>query len=248
MSSGPRTPEDLPSLAQVTIREDSTESYYSSGHSSHSSSTLPLMSVSSVPHLDIDSIKKKRKGSTGKGLCRGCGDQIVGKSVSSKDGSLSGKWHKTCFCCAECGTRNFQQGLTTVAAAASTNTAEFYILKDRPLCHGCYHRENNSVCEACQGGIEGACLDLDAGPNSTDKLRYHVACVKCADCSVVLDPQIGYVSVLDGVFFCPNHAESRLLQSPTLAQHQQHQQPPGLAQGGTKTSVVEKRRTRMLMM
>ena len=34
--------------------------------------------------------------------CRGCGQAIVGKSVSSADGRLTGRYHKACFVCFTC--------------------------------------------------------------------------------------------------------------------------------------------------
>ncbi|KAF7173727.1 hypothetical protein CNMCM6106_007764 [Aspergillus hiratsukae] len=37
-----------------------------------------------------------------KGRCRGCGEAILGKSVSSKDGRLTGRYHRECFVCCHC--------------------------------------------------------------------------------------------------------------------------------------------------
>ncbi|KAI9844709.1 MAG: hypothetical protein M1837_005451, partial [Sclerophora amabilis] len=45
---------------------------------------------------------KKRPTAVVKGNCRGCGDAIRGKSVSSADGQLTGRYHKHCFVCKTC--------------------------------------------------------------------------------------------------------------------------------------------------
>lgn len=212
-SSGPRTPDDTstPGVTPI-IREEKGE------EENYKNSIVPQ-----VPQPEQED-RKRRKSK--KGPCRGCGVPIVGKSVSSRDGSLSGRWHKDCFCCAGCGTRDFQKGNTHLHSAA----AEFYIFADRPLCHECYHRENDSICRMCQRGIEGECLDDGIS-------RYHLTCLRCAECMTLLDPRVGFISVVNGTFFCPAHAEAHA-QSEHVRTNS----------GRTKTSVVEKRRTRMLMM
>ena len=172
---------------------------------------------------------KRRKSK--KGPCRGCGEIILGKSVSSRDGQLSGRWHKECFCCAKCGTRDFQRG----NKEHSTASVEFYILMDMPLCHQCYHEENNSVCPMCVRGIEGECLDDGIS-------RYHLACLRCTDCSTLLDPRVGFLSVIDGVFYCPTHAEYHAARAAALLPARSN------SRGEPRTTIVERRRTQLMMM
>ncbi|TVY17876.1 Paxillin-like protein 1 [Lachnellula arida] len=97
-----------------------------------------------------------------KGNCKGCGEAITGKSVSSADGRLTGRYHKHCFVCATCS-EPFQ---------AST----FYVINDRPYCERHYHKLNGSVCTACDKGIEGQFLE------SEGKQKFHPGCLTCADC------------------------------------------------------------------
>lgn len=122
-----------------------------------------------------------------RGNCKGCGDAIVGKSISSADGRLSGRYHKACFVCTECR-EPFQ-------------TAEFYVHEDQPYCKRHYHQVNGSVCGSCRDGIEGQYLEDE----STKK--YHVQCFRCGDCNVVL--RDGYFDV-DGRAYCEKDAFRRL--------------------------------------
>ena len=96
---------------------------------------------------------------TSRGRCRGCGEQIIGKSISSADGRLSGRYHKACFACQMCR-RPFQ-------------SAEFYVLDNLPYCHHHYHQLNNSLCGVCSCGIEGPCLE------TVQKERFHPGCFTC---------------------------------------------------------------------
>lgn len=211
-SSGPRTPNDLPlgAAAAVVIHQQ--------GHE------VSTVHTHTPPKTDLNVGRRRSK----KGPCRGCGNTIIGKSVSASDGTLSGRWHRECFRCAGCDTQDFQRGNQHATSA----TAEFYILRDRPLCHQCYHEENNSMCPLCERGIEGACLDDGIS-------RYHPACLKCADCQALLDPGYGFISVVNGVFYCPGHAEMHARAEVARTNSRGEQ---------TKTTVVEKRRTQFLMM
>ncbi len=106
--------------------------------------------------------EKPRRPATSKGNCKGCGVPIKGKSVSSADGRLTGRYHKDCFVCNTCS-EPFQ-------------TATFYVLKDAPYCERHYHKLNGSVCKTCDKGIEGQYLE------SEDKQKFHPPCLTCADC------------------------------------------------------------------
>lgn len=94
-----------------------------------------------------------------KGNCRGCGELIHGKSVSSADGRLTGRYHKQCFVCSTCKDP-FQ-------------TADFYILEDQPYCGRHYHLLNNSICTGCDVGIEGQYLETEL------KQKFHPKCFTC---------------------------------------------------------------------
>lgn len=97
-----------------------------------------------------------------KGNCRGCGEMIVGKSVSSADGRLTGRYHKHCFVCRTCK-EPFQ-------------TADFYVMDNHPYCHRHYHTLNQSLCSVCDRGIEGPYMETDA-----DK-KFHPHCFTCKVC------------------------------------------------------------------
>ena len=94
-----------------------------------------------------------------KGSCRGCGELIFGKSVSSADGRLTGRYHKPCFVCRTCK-EPFQ-------------TADFYVLSNQPYCARHYHQLNDSLCTTCDQGIEGQYLETEV------KRKYHPQCFTC---------------------------------------------------------------------
>jgi hypothetical protein len=106
--------------------------------------------------------KPIRLPTTSKGNCKGCSEPIKGKSVSSADGRLTGRYHKQCFVCTTCS-EPFQ-------------TSTFYVIKDAPYCERHYHKLNGSVCTTCDTGIEGQYLE------SERKQKFHPGCLTCADC------------------------------------------------------------------
>ncbi|PYI14361.1 hypothetical protein BO99DRAFT_25931 [Aspergillus violaceofuscus CBS 115571] len=110
-----------------------------------------------------------------KGPCRGCGEMILGKSVSSADGRLTGRYHRACFVCFQCKTP-FQ-------------TADFYVLEDRPFCAQHYHERNGSLCATCHTGIEGQYLETDErrGRGPGDRQKFHPECLKCRTCGIALN-------------------------------------------------------------
>jgi hypothetical protein len=115
----------------------------------------PITSPSEDPQFR----KGHKRAPTSKGSCRGCGDQIFGKSVSSADGRLTGRWHKQCFVCQTCR-EPFQ-------------SAEFYVLDNLPFCARHYHELNRSLCKRCDHGIEGPCLE------TVNRDRFHPNCFTC---------------------------------------------------------------------
>jgi hypothetical protein len=123
-------------------------------------SPLPLRSTdrSRTPPKN----KPVRRPTTSKGNCKGCGELIKGKSVSSADGRLTGRYHKQCFVCKTCS-EPFQ-------------TSTFYVINDAPYCERHYHKLNGSVCTTCDKGIEGQYLE------SERRQKFHPGCLTCADC------------------------------------------------------------------
>ena len=94
-----------------------------------------------------------------RGRCRGCKELIVGKSVSSADGQLTGRYHKSCFVCTTC--------------QAPFQTADFYLLDNKPYCGPDYHVLNGSLCTSCDCGIEGQYVETEG------KQKFHPACFTC---------------------------------------------------------------------
>ncbi|KAK9782618.1 hypothetical protein SCAR479_00961 [Seiridium cardinale] len=140
-----------------------------------------------APHL--------RQPSTGRsrGNCKACKLPITGKSISSADGRLTGRYHKACFVCTTC-----QSPFTS---------AEFYVLNDKPYDSGCYHRLNGSLCTTCGVGIEGQYLEDDSAH------KHHPGCFRCGDCGMAL--QDGYFEV-NGKAYCERDAWKRV-QQPVMA-------------------------------
>ena len=114
-----------------------------------------------------------------KGLCRGCSLPIKGKSVSSADGQLTGRYHKQCFICKTC--------------KSPFQTSDFYVWGNEPYCKRDYHIVNGSVCGGCERGIEGEYLQVDGVEEGTEdetkdrKMegkggKWHVGCFVCSVC------------------------------------------------------------------
>lgn len=148
-----------------------------------------------------------------RGNCKACGLAITGKSISSADGRLTGRYHKACFVCMTC--------------SEPFPTAEFYVHDDRPYCQRHYHKMNGSLCGSCRDGIEGQYLEDE----STKK--YHVACFRCGDCQNVL--RDGYYEV-DGRAFCERDAWRRIQQtqrrSPSMSSQRSYGSSSNLAPPG----------------
>ena len=101
----------------------------------------------------------RRTTATNKGKCRGCNEMITGKSVSSADGRLTGRYHKHCFVCRTCK-EPFQ-------------TADFYVIGNHPYCSRHYHQLNGSLCRTCDRGIEGQYVETEL------KQKFHPSCFTC---------------------------------------------------------------------
>ncbi|KAF7511815.1 hypothetical protein GJ744_003546 [Endocarpon pusillum] len=116
-----------------------------------------------------------RRGTRGgkKGICRGCSQPIMAgqKSISSKDGRLSGRYHKQCFACHTCH--------------GPFETADFYVHDDHPFCSEHYHALNGSLCTGCGKGIEGQYLEATK-TNGKEAEKFHPQCLTCSTCCVSL--------------------------------------------------------------
>ena len=143
------------------------------------------LSVSPAPpaHSRYPEPSARRPPTANKGNCRGCGDLIHGKSVSSADGRLTGRYHKRCFVCQTCQ-QPFQ-------------TADFYVMNNQPYCARHYHELNDSLCTNCDRGIEGQYLETEL------QQKFHPHCFSCQDCHKILrDDYFEF----NGKTLCEQHA------------------------------------------
>ncbi|KAJ5445807.1 Zinc finger LIM-type [Penicillium cf. griseofulvum] len=142
-----------------------------------------------------------------KGKCRGCNETITGKSISSSDGRLTGRYHRGCFVCFECHSP-FQ-------------TVDFYVLNNRPFCAQHYHERNGSLCAGCHTGIEGHYLEtVERNPARPDRRRFHTQCLQCRTCHVLLK---GDYFEWNGEVFCERDAR----RAAAASHHHHHPPPPG---------------------
>ena len=148
-------------------------------------SHLSNLRVSPAPaaHSRYPESSARRPPPPSKGSCRGCGDLIRGKSVSSADGRLTGRYHKQCFVCQTCQ-RPFQ-------------TADFYVMNNQPYCARHYHELNDSLCTSCDRGIEGQYLETEL------RQKFHPYCFSCQECHIILRDD--YYE-FNGKTLCEQHA------------------------------------------
>lgn len=167
-------PADLPALtesmtlAPPPLRDPAVHSGRSSPITSTNDSfaALPPPSEGLVPSSDhvlasssAHLPKTHRTASPNKGRCKGCDELIVGKSVSSANGRLTGRYHKGCFTCMTC--------------KELFRTTDFYIHNNHPYCQRHYHKLNQSLCIACDSGIEGQYIETE------NKQKFHQECFTC---------------------------------------------------------------------
>ncbi|KAL9111788.1 MAG: hypothetical protein Q9227_003847 [Pyrenula ochraceoflavens] len=133
---------------------------------------LPPSSASVISSSSTSSRPRRNPTlSSTKGTCRACSLPITGKSVSSADGRLTGKYHKECFVCKTCG--------------EPFRTTDFYVLNDHPYCGQHYHALNGSLCASCGNGIEGPFLET-AVTQSKGQEKFHPDCFACTTCRIQL--------------------------------------------------------------
>ncbi|KAL4981021.1 hypothetical protein BDW66DRAFT_163976 [Aspergillus desertorum] len=126
-----------------------------------------------------------------RGPCRGCGEMIIGKSISSADGRLTGRYHRACFVCFQC--------------RLPFETNDFYVLNDHPYCAQHYHERNGSICAGCHEGIEGEYLETNerTSPGPGDTQKFHLACLRCRTCNIDLQ---GEYYEWNGYVYCERDA------------------------------------------
>ncbi|KAK9389516.1 hypothetical protein V1515DRAFT_268350 [Lipomyces mesembrius] len=164
------------------------------------------MEESSTLSTSLGSLTKLSQAKvTDKAKCQGCGLPILGKSISSVDGRVPGKWHRDCFKCTAC--------------RSPFPTGEVYVLESMPYCARDYHLQNGSICAVCGEGVEGECLELeDATVEEHDeriteeremaaeshcRKRVHTTCFRCWECKVLLKDE--YYE-MQGRYLCEVHA------------------------------------------
>ncbi|KAK6903099.1 hypothetical protein I203_108361 [Kwoniella mangroviensis CBS 8507] len=131
--------------------------------------------------------------------CRRCNLPIEKSAVSSSDGQLKGKWHRTCFTCFKCD-KPFEGD-------------DFYVLNGRPFCQFHYHEENGTLCasSSCHQPIEGSCI-VTPGPNPQ---RFHPGHLKCdhrggvSGAQNCREPMDEYYEI-DGSRYCERHVGEAL--------------------------------------
>ena len=188
----PNAEPRAPPARQISSPLTSPEEYVVSSPDRQSNNLhLSPALVLSPPATAFQRRSPTRAGSSDKGPCRGCGELIKGKSVSSADGRLTGRYHKSCFVCKMCNSP-FQ-------------TADFYVISNLPYCARHYHELNNSLCQGCDRGIEGQYLETES------RHKFHSYCFTCQDCHRILrDDYYEW----NGRTLCEQHA-FRAVQQPS---------------------------------
>ncbi|MCO5598598.1 hypothetical protein L7F22_052695 [Adiantum nelumboides] len=92
--------------------------------------------------------------------CRKCKQAIRTVGVRSKDGALTGLFHRECFSCLQCD--------------ATFDDGTFYVFENAAYCSQHYHMLNGTICQGCNSGIEGQCRQL----TETGE-RFHQHCFTC---------------------------------------------------------------------
>ncbi|ODV95266.1 hypothetical protein PACTADRAFT_33844 [Pachysolen tannophilus NRRL Y-2460] len=164
----------------------------------------------------ISNEKPDIKYPAGKGPCRRCGLNIIGKSIWSKDGQLSGRWHRDCFSCHNCA-MVFDKG------------SNCYVIQDHPYCEQHFHELNDSLCHICTKGIEGQCLENE------NKEKFHPGCLTCHKCGEFITRDY---FIVDQMPLCERDGLMEIQFERERALH--------FAGGGLDVSKIEKRRTRLL--
>lgn len=159
-----------------------------------------LATTPKAPPVPVEeSAPLQRRKTTGRRKCRGCDQVIIGKSIASADGRLTGRYHKACFSCKQC--------------KSPFETATFYVHDNHPYCGRHYHELNGSLCKKCDDGIEGQYLETGQAQ------KFHQGCFTCDDCQKPL--QDDYYE-LGGKALCETHAFRPMHQTSLLGPGRRH--------------------------
>ena len=160
----------------------------------------PETTIPKLPPVPEDApAPLQRRKTNGRRKCRGCDQVIIGKSIASADGRLTGRYHKACFSCKQC--------------QSPFETATFYVHENHPYCARHYHEINGSLCKRCDQGIEGQYLE------TSQAQKFHQACLTCSDCQRPL--QDDYYE-LAGKALCEAHAFRSRQQTSLLGPGRRH--------------------------
>ncbi|SMN17903.1 similar to Saccharomyces cerevisiae YKR090W PXL1 LIM domain-containing protein that localizes to sites of polarized growth [Maudiozyma saulgeensis] len=155
---------------------------------------IQLIDTSSDEFEDIEIDKKniaKMKWPTGMGPCRFCEEEIITnfdkrnkslKPIYAKE--LHGQWHRGCFKCSDCSIKLDRHN-------------QCYVYDDEPYCQLHYHEHNGSLCNICQGIIEGECLE------NHKRERFHIKCMECYVCNTLITND--YTLINGTVPICKEH-------------------------------------------
>lgn len=164
---------------------------------------------------------------SGSGPCRSCKQKISPegkgpkKAVYSKTGELTGQWHRECFKCSnsECD-------------ISFNKSVQCYVLDDEAYCNHHYHILNHSLCEMCQVGIEGECIENEV------EQKWHLHCLRCFKCNNTINSD--YYLINDAIY-CDHDAIN------IISGQASYNDAYGNSRNGLTTNdKVEKRRTRLM--
>ena len=171
----------LPALQTSSRTSAISSEFAESARSAVMPSTRNQTIFGSSPSL-LNHNSLRRAATVSKGKCRGCSQAITGKSVSSADGRLTGRWHKHCFTCKTC--------------SEPFPTMDFYVFGNDPYCNRHYHQLNKSLCSSCDRGIEGQYVE-------NEQQKFHPHCFSCSECHLILrDTYFDF----NGKIYCERHA------------------------------------------
>ncbi|KAL8794226.1 MAG: hypothetical protein Q9195_003180 [Heterodermia aff. obscurata] len=197
------SPDDYPAPAYPPISRDdpppSSAPTVLSEEYAQQDSLHQFPTQSPLPPPPQAPLPRPRRTAAKKGNCKGCGELIMGKSVSSADGRLTGRYHKPCFVCKTCK-EPFQ-------------TTDFYVMNNHPYCGRHYHQLNDSLCKSCDQGIEGQYLETEL------KQKFHPHCFTCHDCQQMLRDD--YFE-MNGHTYCEQHALRAAQQTRFLGPGRRH--------------------------
>lgn len=182
----------------------------------------PITTTTTMTPTTVSPLKVEYK--TGEGPCRLCHREITFNARFAKE--LTGQWHRDCFQCIKCNQK-------------FNKSNPCYILNDEPYCQMDYHIVNNTICKICGIFIEGECLENDK------EERFHVRCLTCFLCHEVIKND--YFLCNDNIPVCDKHDINQLMSDgETENKLGNNEEQESLSATNINTTMVEKRRTRLL--